>query len=188
MLLHYIRGSKGAKKLREPYSHSKQLGSQPAALQACRSLSCALLCFAHCFDFSLRGSGDGAVEDFTRLDDSVRHVVSHRVEREADVLCSGNRNATKNCHSGMVSQYLVLKIVGVDSPHYAITVDCIMEGKGDVRWMKCSHTKNFASLFPFTCVYAWYVSPCSQTGLFCGTAAFVFASKHHRRMTGQIRK
>lgn len=32
--------------------------------------------------------------------------------------------------------------------YYAITVDCITEGKGDVRWMKCSHTKNVASLFP----------------------------------------
>lgn len=27
-----------------------------------------------------------------------------------------------------------------------------MEGKGDVRRMKCSHTKNVASLFPLTCV------------------------------------
>lgn len=50
----------------------------------------------------------------------------------------------------MVSHYVEPKIVGVDS-YYAITVDCITEGKGDVKWMKCSHTKNVASVFPLTC-------------------------------------
>lgn len=61
------------------------------------------------------GSGDGTVEDFTRLDESLLGTLYHRVERESDVLCRTNRNATKNCHCGMVSHYLEPKIVGVDS-------------------------------------------------------------------------
>lgn len=68
-LLHYIRAGKGAKKLGEPRSHSKQLGSKPTVVQACRSPAVPLLCSAHCFDFSL--SSDGTVEDFTRLDGSL---------------------------------------------------------------------------------------------------------------------
>lgn len=38
-LLHYIRAGKGAKKLEEPRSHSKQLRSKPTVVQACRSPS-----------------------------------------------------------------------------------------------------------------------------------------------------
>lgn len=44
-------------------------------------------------------------------------TLCHRVERERerDVLCRGSRNATKNCHCGMVSHYLELKIGEEDS-------------------------------------------------------------------------
>lgn len=45
------------------------------------------------------------------------------------------------CHCGMVSHYLELKIGGAGLLCYAITADCIAEGKGDVRRMKCSHTQ-----------------------------------------------
>lgn len=83
----------------------------------------------------LRSHDDGAVEDFTRLDDSVRHVVSHRVERGSDVLCRDSRNASEY-DRGRVP-HCAARNSRVDS-YYVITADCITEGKGDVKWMKCS--------------------------------------------------
>lgn len=52
-------------------------GSQPTVVQACRSPSCAALWFAHCFDFSLSGSSEVTVEDFTRLDDCLLGTLYH---------------------------------------------------------------------------------------------------------------
>lgn len=98
---------------------------------------------AHCFDSSLSIS---AVEDFTRLDDFLSGTLYHTVEKtHVGLLTQGYQKYSKNM--GMSSFFLVLKIVGVDSlcnytrPH---------GGKGDVRWMKCSHTKNVVS--PSVCM------------------------------------
>lgn len=84
--------------------------SQPTGVQACRSPSCsdALTVF-------WRKRRCGRLYSAGRR--SARHVVSHRVERPSDVLWNRNRNASrkKNCHCGMVSYLLELKIVRLDS-------------------------------------------------------------------------
>lgn len=70
--------------------------------------------------------------------------------------CAGEAGMPQ-CHCGMVSHYLGAENRRAGLLCYAIAADCITEGKGDVRRMKCSHIKNAASLFPLTCGCVWQV-------------------------------
>lgn len=75
--------------------------------------------------------------------------------------CAGEAGMPQ-CHCGMVSHYLGAENRRAGLLCYAIAADCITEGKGDVRRMKCSHIKNAASLFPLTCGCVWQVFSMSQ--------------------------
>lgn len=83
--------------------------------------------------------------------------------------CAGEAGMPQ-CHCGMVSHYLGAENRRAGLLCYAIAADCITEGKGDVRRMKCSHIKNAASLFPLTCGCVWQVFPMSYNRFFAKAA------------------
>lgn len=95
IFLNYIRGDEEAKKRGKPRSRPQQPWSQPAVLGSLFSLQHQP--WWHC----------GTLYSPGWL--SVGHVEAYTVERESDVVCRGNRNATADCHCGIVSHFSQLK-------------------------------------------------------------------------------
>lgn len=78
-----VQRSQRAQRAMQPLKTAQTPANSSASLQK------PVLCSVHCFDFSLSGSGDGAVEDFTRLDDSPLGTLYHTEWKERVMYYAG---------------------------------------------------------------------------------------------------